>query len=267
MSRRSKAFRAALILAGAAWLLFYNLTLAQIERGGPAPTRTPDTGPSATPVPGATPTIDRLLAPPTVPAPAQADEGAQLYWLHCQPCHGDQGQGLTDEWRMQYPPEEQYCWESGCHGPRPYDQAFALPTSVPALIGPAVDRIMGTEGTQVLTKFQTLDGVYRYVSVAMPLFFPGELTEEEYLAILAFIARENNIWDGTPLTTANLGHYRVGPETADAAAMPVDATATADVAAPSSGDGRVGPVELALAGGVALSLLVGGLLLWRKHVR
>ena len=50
-----------------------------------------------------TPTVDRLAAPPTVPAPNQADEGAQLYWLYCQPCHGDQGQGLTDEWRAQFP--------------------------------------------------------------------------------------------------------------------------------------------------------------------
>ena len=269
MSRRSKAFGAAFILAAATWLLFYNLTLAQIERGGPAPTRTPDTGPSPTGVPGATPTIDRLLAPPTVPAPDQADEGAQLYWLHCQPCHGDQGQGLTDEWRMQYPPEEQYCWESGCHGPRPYDQEFALPTSVPAVIGPAVDRIMGTEGTQVLQKFQTLDGVYRYVSVAMPLFFPGELTEEEYLAILAFIARENKIWDGTTLTTGNLSHYRVGPETAEMTAT-AETAAPADISdapSPPAPSARIGPVEVALWGGIALILLVGGLLIWRKHVQ
>lgn len=97
MSRRTRTLGATLILTGALWLIFYNLTLAQIERGGPAHTRTPDAGPSPTVVPGATPTIDRLLAPPTVPAPNQADEGAQLYWLHCQPCHGDQGQGLTDE--------------------------------------------------------------------------------------------------------------------------------------------------------------------------
>lgn len=266
MSRRSKALGQALILAGAIWLLFYNLTMAQIERGGPAPTRTPDTGPSATPAPGATPTIDRLAAPPTVAAPDQADEGAQLYWLHCQPCHGDQGQGLTDEWRMQYPPEEQYCWESGCHGERPYEQGVALPTIVPAIIGPAVDRIMGTAGTQVLIKFETLDGVYQYTSVAMPLFFPGELTEEEYLAILAFIARENNIWDGTPLTTANLDRYRVSPHaTTDAGTEPSPAATLP--AATSPGGGRVGPIELVLigVGSVALLLMVGGVLLWRKH--
>jgi hypothetical protein len=262
MSRRSKALGAAVILAGAFWLLFYNLTLAQIERGGPAPTRTPDVGPSPTAVPGATPTIDRLAAPPTAAAPNQADEGAQLYWLHCQPCHGDQGQGLTDEWRMQYPPEEQYCWESGCHGERPYEQSVALPTSVPAIVGPAVDRIMGTEGTQVLTKFETMDGVYRYVSVTMPLFFPGELTQEEYLAILAHIARENGIWDGTPLTTDNLANYHLGPATVTAAPQAQATAISTAVAQPDS----VEPGVIGLGALVAL-LAVGGMLLWRKRDR
>src|SRR5215467_8930723 len=50
-----------------------------------------------------TPTIDRL-AEPTLPAqPSQADYGSQVYWLNCSPCHGDRGQGLTDEFRQQYP--------------------------------------------------------------------------------------------------------------------------------------------------------------------
>lgn len=260
-------FGAALIMAGALGLLITSLTLAQIEHGGPAPTRTPDTGPSPTPAPGATPTIDRLAAPPTAAVPNQADEGAQLYWLHCQPCHGDQGQGLTDEWRMQYPPEEQYCWESGCHGERPYEQSVALPTSVPAIVGPAVDRIMGTEGTQVLQKFETLDGVYRYTSVAMPLFFPGDLTQEEYLAILAHVARENGIWDGTPLTTENLANYRLRPA---ATAAPVAATAGPTATPGSSGGSTLGMVELSVIGGLIILgavLIIGGALVWRNRAR
>lgn len=249
-------------MAGALWLLLYNLSLAQIERGGPGPTRTPDLGPSPTVVPGATPTIDRLAPPPTAAVPNQADEGAQLYWLHCQPCHGDQGQGLTDEWRAQYPPEDQNCWESGCHGNRPYDQDVALPTSVPALIGPAVDRIMNTSGTQVLTKFDTLQSVYAYASVAMPLFFPGDLTQEEYLAILAHLARENNIWDGVPLTTENLDNYSLHPVAATVESTP---PATAEPVA-AAGESRPGRVGLAAAGLIVLfAFAVGGSLLWRKR--
>ena len=134
MSRRMIASVAIALLGGGLWLLLYAPAQAQIERGGPAPTRTPV---PPTLSPGTTPTPDRLAPPPTVPSPTQADEGAQLFWLHCQPCHGDRGQGLTDEWRAQYPPEEEYCWESGCHGNQPYDEAFALPTRVPAVIDAA----------------------------------------------------------------------------------------------------------------------------------
>jgi mono/diheme cytochrome c family protein len=270
MSRRLTTLGVALVMTGALWIILYSSMAAQIERGGPAPTRTSDV-PSPTPAPGATPTIDRLAAPPTAAAPNQADEGAQLYWLHCQPCHGDQGQGLTDEWRAQYPPEDQNCWESGCHGPRPYDQSFVLPTSVPALIGPAVDRIMGTEGTQVLQKFETMGDVYRYASVTMPLFFPGELQEEEYLAIMAHLARENGLWDGTPLTTTNLDNHPLRPPTTPAATSSgghlVQATATSEAhtpaAFPLSGNRWI-PVGL---GALVTLLVVGGLLLWRNRVR
>ena len=75
----------------------------------------------------ATPTADRLAEPTLPAAPSQADHGAQVYWLSCMPCHGDQGQGLTDEFRATYPPEEEYCWESGCHGANPYESGFTIP--------------------------------------------------------------------------------------------------------------------------------------------
>ncbi len=274
MSRRAKATSAAIFVTAALWLLLSTTTLAQIAHGGPAPTRTPDLGPSPTPAPGATPTIDRLAAPPTVIPPTQADEGAQLYWLHCQPCHGDQGQGLTDEWRMEYPPEEQNCWTSGCHGNRPYDQNVILPTSVPPLIGPAVDRIMGTEGAQVLTRFQTLEGVYSYMSVTMPYFFPGELSQEEYLAILAHLARENGVWDGATLTRANLTNYPTHPggavaapeQTAGSAAPPA-VEPVADQAQPPAptDDSRIGTMGIALA--VLSALLIAGVWIWRKRAR
>ena len=246
---------------------------AQMQRGGPTlPTATP-----APVTPGAAPTMDRLAPPPTVASPNQADEGAQLFWLHCQPCHGDRGQGLTDEWRAQYPPEDQYCWNSGCHGPHPYDQAFQLPTTVPAVIG---------DGT--LRRFPTLDSVYRYVSVAMPYFFPGDLTQEEYLAIVAHIARGNGLWDGRTLTLDNLSQYAVPgavaatPSPPAPAATPIPpAVAQAQAAAstsptPSSPSvttagrpahfGGVGPVGLA-AGGAVVFLALGGLVLWIRRSR
>jgi len=131
-----------------------------------------------------TPTPDRL-AEPTLPAsPSQADHGAQVYWLSCMPCHGDQGQGLTDEFRATYPPEEEYCWESGCHGPNPYESGFSIPKKIPGVIG---------EST--LAKFTDAAQLHAYVRATMPFWKPGSLTEEEAWRVTAFILRQNGLWD------------------------------------------------------------------------
>ena len=86
-----------------------------------------------TPTP--TPELDRLLEPTLSAQPNQADIGSQDYWLNCLVCHGDLGQGLTEEFRQLYPPEETNCWQSGCHGARPSVFAFTLPDSIPPIIG------------------------------------------------------------------------------------------------------------------------------------
>lgn len=127
---------------------------------------------------------DRLAAPPTVENPNQADLGAQVYWLNCQPCHGDVGQGLTDDWRAQYPPEDQNCWESNCHGDRPYDSGFTLPRFVPAIIGP-----------EALARFTTAADLYQFTRVAMPFNAPGSLSEAEYWQLTAYLLWAN----GQPL--------------------------------------------------------------------
>ncbi|MEZ4518971.1 MAG: c-type cytochrome [Chloroflexota bacterium] len=201
----------------------------------------------------------RLAPPPTVAAPTQADDGAQLYWLHCQPCHGDQGQGLTDDWRAQYPPEDQYCWESGCHGENPYDNGFTLPFTIPAVIG---------EGT--LTKYQTVGGLYRYVHIAMPYWNPDSLTDEEYLAITAHLAQANGVWDGTVLTAGNVDGMiwpagavaaATEPNLADSANESETATASTQPLVQNSGNNR-----MLLWGGLAVGILIlaGGIWLWQR---
>ena len=260
MSRRSLIVGAALLLMGTLWLTWAAGGAAQIEHGGPAPTRTPIL---PTLEPATTPTPDRLAAPPTVASPNQADEGAQLYWLHCQPCHGDRGQGLTDEWRAQYPPEEEYCWESGCHGERPYDEDFALPTSVPPLVGEGL-------GATVLQKFETMDTVYRYTSAAMPLFFPSELQEDEYLAIMAHLLRENGIWDGQTVTPDNLTNYRLRPavEATSSGGHLVQSSPTTGATGGTSA-GANGRTAGLIGLGVAVVALtaIGGVALWRNRNR
>ena len=147
----------------------------------------------------ATPTPDRL-AEPTLPAgPSQADHGAQVYWLSCMPCHGDKGQGLTDEFRKTYPPEEEYCWESGCHGANPYESGFSLPKKIPAVIGKTT-----------LAKFADAAQLNAYIRATMPFWKPGSLTEEESWRVTAFILRENNLWeDLTELNASNAPDVKI----------------------------------------------------------
>jgi hypothetical protein len=54
---------------------------------------------------------DRLAPRPLPDDPAPADYGEQDCYQICMACHGDQGQGLTDEWREAWDGDS-YCWES-----------------------------------------------------------------------------------------------------------------------------------------------------------
>ena len=136
-----------------------------------------------------------------------------MYWLNCQPCHGDQGQGLTDEWRDQYPEEDRNCWNAGCHGERPYENGFTLPASIPALIG-----------GDSLSRFETFGQVYGFVRAAMPYQAPDSLTDDEYLAIIAFLARGHGVWSGSPLLDAErLSRLPVRPAPADGTALALGA--------------------------------------------
>ncbi len=226
-------------LLAAGLLLILALTWSSLVAAGqiePAQVPISTAGTGALPV-TPTPTIDRLAAPPTVYPPTQADDGAQLFWLYCQPCHGDQGQGLTDEWRAQYPEDHQNCWTSGCHGQSPYPEGFILPTSVPAVIG---------EGS--LFHFATAGQLYHYVRAEMPYEYPGSLADEEYLAISAFLARAHGADVGQGLTAENIEQIRLRPT-------------------PVVNDVETGGQERWLAGGGLLMLLLvgGGWLLLRRQ--
>lgn len=149
------------------------------------------------------PTPDRLAEPTLPPSPSQADYGAQVYWLSCMPCHGDRGQGLTDEFRETYPPEEQYCWERGCHGANPYESGFSLPMFIPGVIGP-----------DTISKFADAAQLNSYIRAAMPFWDPGSLTEEDAWRVTAFILRENGLWKAAgELDASNAGEVRIPPGT------------------------------------------------------
>ncbi len=204
-----------------------------------------------------TPRVNRLeeLAEPTLPPdPGQADLGAQAYWLHCMPCHGQRGQGLTDEFRDLYPPEDQNCWNSRCHGDRPYQDGFTLPKMVPPLIGPGA-----------LQKFETAANLFGYMNGAMPFQAPGSLETELYWQITAYLLRSNDLALGSdPLGPENALKVRLRPEATLSAAH------TPSLAARDSSRGRVAAgvfTELLVLWGIA-TLLLGGLVffvVWRAR--
>ncbi len=173
-----------------------------------------DNGAAAHVLQSATPTPDRL-AKPTLPAsPNQADLGAQVYWLSCLPCHGDRGQGLTDEFRAAYPPEEQYCWERGCHGENPYESGFTLPKTIPAVIGP-----------DALKKFTDAAQLKAYIRAAMPFWDPGSLTDDDAWKVTAFLLRQNGLWNASgELNESNAAQVIIP------GAQPTPASAQEDVA-------------------------------------
>jgi mono/diheme cytochrome c family protein len=133
----------------------------------------------------------------TATPPTQGGHGKDVFYLHCMPCHGDLGQGLTDEFRFrEYPPEDTNCWKSGCHGERPYENGFTLPKTIPALIGPST-----------LSHFTTAQDVYNFIHKAMPFNAPGSLSDEEYLQLLAFLLESNHIVsEGTRLDAVSLAN-------------------------------------------------------------
>jgi quinol-cytochrome oxidoreductase complex cytochrome b subunit len=131
-----------------------------------------------------TPTFDvtRLAQPPTVVPPSQADNGAQIYWGMCSACHGDRGQGLTQEWRNSYDAEYRDCWQSGCHGKDYAKNSFEiLQTGAPAITGPGK-----------LTRFSSAFELQSFIFTNMPLFPSGSLTSEEALSLSSFILRMND---------------------------------------------------------------------------
>lgn len=130
----------------------------------------------------AAPSIQDRLAPPAMPArPSQADLGHYVYYQVCMACHGDRGQGLTEEWRAQFGPEDMNCWQSKCHAYNHPPQGFLLVKTVPAVMGP---------GT--LSRFNNAQELHDYITSTMPWWKPGYLKTDEFWQVTTFLMREHN---------------------------------------------------------------------------
>ncbi len=124
-------------------------------------------------VPEPQPTPDRLAIPVLSDNPTQVEIGSSVYYYNCMPCHGDQCQGLTDEFREIWVEDHQNCWASGCHGGRERDEGFPLPRQIPDVLG--------------LESFQETEDLFQYLQITHPPQRPGALSEAEYWSATAFL--------------------------------------------------------------------------------
>jgi len=181
--------------------------------------------------------FERLAKPTVPPEPSQADLGAQDYWLYCLPCHGDRGQGLTDEFRETYPPDEVNCWQAGCHGKRPYQDGFTLPTAIPAVIS-----------HEAVRKFTDAAQLNAYIRAAMPYWNPGSLTDDQAWRVTAFLLRENGLWDGIgELNASNAGGIKIQNGTPTPLVMSEQAPI---------GEGNAGFPWMVIIGAASLALIL-----------
>lgn len=127
-----------------------------------------------------TPTYDPLVEPPLPEHPTELELGKNLYWHWCMPCHGDVGQGLTDEFRGVWEPDHQNCWARGCHTGRKEDLGFPIPTVVPAIVR-----------DDKLAQFPSLQALTDFLQATHPPQRPGILEADEYHAIAAYVFTMN----------------------------------------------------------------------------
>jgi quinol-cytochrome oxidoreductase complex cytochrome b subunit len=108
------------------------------------------------------------------------EEGSLIFWGVCMACHGNEGQGLTDEWRQAAFGEDKDCWTSKCHASNHPPQGFEFPRVVPALVG----------GGR-LGRFASAQQLYDYVVAMMPWWDPGSLTSEKAWQVTAYLLEMN----------------------------------------------------------------------------
>jgi len=127
-----------------------------------------------------TPTYDPFVEPLLPLNPTDYELGQNLYWHWCMTCHGDRGQGLTDEFRDIWEPDHQNCWAHGCHAGKEGDMGFPIPTVVPGVVK-----------ENRLSQFSSVQELSDYLKATHPPQSPGVLKDEEYDAIALFVFTMN----------------------------------------------------------------------------
>lgn len=177
------------------FMLFMMPSLLLTKNAGASPNLQTSATLTASPAPTPTFDLNRLDKPIVPKVLKQVDKGALIYWAVCLTCHGDRGQGLTEEWRWGAYSEDGNCWQSGCHGKDHPPQGFYIPKN---LVFPAV----GTVGA--LGRFQNAQQLYDYVVKMMPWWKPDSLSPEKAWQVTAYILKmRNSLPEGIVLDETN----------------------------------------------------------------
>ncbi len=182
-----------------------------------------------------TPMYDPLVEPPLPDNPTEYELGRNLYWHWCMTCHGDVGQGLTDEFRSIWDKDHQNCWGRGCHAGHQGDLGFPIPTVVPALVNDTH-----------LKQFASVQDLAAFLKATHPPQSPGILKDGEYHAIALFVFSMNE----RPLSDF--------PVTDTPTAVPTSAAPSPSLPEPPSGASLIyiGILVVLLAAGI-LVVVVG----------
>jgi mono/diheme cytochrome c family protein len=129
---------------------------------------------------------------------SQAERGSETYRQVCLACHGDWGQGLTDEWRAEWG-EDSNCWQSRCHGPNHPPWGFSHPRYVPPVLGPTG-----------LTTFHSAAELQQSIVQSMPWWLPGSLTDEQAWELTAYLmGQRGELADDVILNEGNAAIYQL----------------------------------------------------------
>lgn len=152
--------------------------------------------------PAPTAMIDRLAVPELSADPSQLELGTFYYKQVCMACHGDFGQGLTEEWRQEWG-EDYNCWNVDCHSASHPPWGFEIPRSC----CPPVS------GSGSLVRFETAADLYTYVVETMPWWNPGYRSAEEYWQVTAYLLELNQVLPaGVELDPGNAMVLKLRPD-------------------------------------------------------
>lgn len=138
------------------------------------------------------------LPPPVISEePSQLERGQLQYYQVCLACHGNWGQGLTDEWRETGFRADMNCWESKCHAPNHPPHGFEIPREMPALLG-----------VTALSTLSDAAQLYQVIYQSMPWWDPGSLTSDEALDLTAYLMdARGELPEGIVLNENNLAAF------------------------------------------------------------